>query len=123
MRTRVPSHLESLTFSSTVYQRLQALRVLRIHEIHERRVDPSSRLNRVQAADDKVELHVVIVVFVLDLSIETAEISTTDATLELCFTHGVTFTPGTRAMMNSAATIALGFPTSFCLAKGINYYA
>jgi hypothetical protein len=30
-------------------------------------------------------------------------------------THGVTLTPGTRFMMNSAATMAFGLPTSFCL--------
>lgn len=37
--------------------------------------------------------------------------------LSLRLAHGVTFTPGTRFMMNSAATVAFGFPTSFCLAQ------
>ena len=32
-------------------------------------------------------------------------------------TDGVTFTPGTRFMMNSAATVALGCPTSFGLCQ------
>jgi hypothetical protein len=31
--------------------------------------------------------------------------------------HGVTFTPGTRFMMYSAATVAFGWPTSFGLRK------
>lgn len=30
-------------------------------------------------------------------------------------THGVTLTPGTLFMMNSAATLALDLPTSFSL--------
>lgn len=33
---------------------------------------------------------------------------------------GVTFTPGTRFMMNSAATVALGCPTSFGLCQTHN---
>ena len=33
------------------------------------------------------------------------------------WTDGVTFTPGTRFMMNSAATVALGWPTSLGLQK------
>jgi hypothetical protein len=32
-------------------------------------------------------------------------------------THGVTVTPGTRFMMNSAATFAFGWPTSLGLVK------
>jgi len=33
--------------------------------------------------------------------------------------YGVTVTPGTRLMMNSAATVAFGFPTSFGLVCNI----
>lgn len=33
------------------------------------------------------------------------------------YAYGVTRTPGTRFMINSAATVALGWPTSFGLAE------
>lgn len=36
-------------------------------------------------------------------------------------TNGVTLTPGTRSMMNSAATVAFGCPTSFCLQSTAQY--
>lgn len=58
------------TFSTTVNERLQTLRVLRVDEVHKRGVHPSPRLNRIETADDEVELHVEVVVFVLDLSVE-----------------------------------------------------
>ena len=65
----------------------------------------------VQATDDEVELHVIVVVLVLDLPIVPG--MTMSKVLDvLRATYGVTFTPGTRFMMYSAATVAFGLPTS-----------
>jgi hypothetical protein len=64
--TRWPIEGE-LTLSATVDQGFQALWVLRVDKVDERGVHPSPRLDRVEPANDEVELHVVIVAFVLDL--------------------------------------------------------
>lgn len=37
--------------------------------------------------------------------------------------YEVTVTPGTRFMMNSAATVAFGFPTSLGLVSSVRYMA
>lgn len=103
------------TFCTTVDEWLQALRDLRIYHVDESRVDPPSRFHRVQATDDKVELHVVFLVLVLDFPIK-PRTAMRNIQREESRTHGVTFTPGTRFMMNSAATVAFGFPTSCGLA-------
>lgn len=102
------------TFCTTINQRLETLWILWIYQVYESRINPSSSFHRIETANDQVKLHVVIVILVLDLSIVSEEAIRTSH-IVCRAAHGVTFTPGTRFMMNSAATIAFGFPTSFCL--------
>ena len=56
------------TFSATVNQWFETLWILRVDEIDECGVDPSTGFNRVQTADDNVELHVIVVILVLNLA-------------------------------------------------------
>ena len=56
------------TFRSTVNEWLQTLGVFWVYHVDEGRVNPSPRLNRVKTTDDEVELHVVVLVLVLDLA-------------------------------------------------------
>lgn len=57
------------TFRASVDQRLQALRVLLVHQPDQGRAHPPPRVDRIESADDHVELHVVVVVLVLDLAV------------------------------------------------------
>ena len=59
-----------LTLGTTVNQRLQALRVLRVDQVHQGRVHPPTRLDGVKTTNNEVELHVEVVVLVLDLPVE-----------------------------------------------------
>ena len=56
------------TFGSTINEGLQTLRVVRVNHVHKCGVDPSPRLYGVETTDDEVELHVVVLVLVLDLA-------------------------------------------------------
>lgn len=60
------------TFSSAIDQWFQALWVLWIYQIDQSRVDPSTCFDGIQAANDEVELHIVVIIFILDLSIVSA---------------------------------------------------
>lgn len=124
----VTRRVKRLTFRSTINQWLETLRHLWVDQIHQRSAHPPSGVNRIQATDDEVELHVIIVVLVLNLAVISGreKVHTQEWCQQLWCTcaaqplgsggtHGVTLTPGTRFMMNSAATIAFGCPTSFCL--------
>ena len=62
---------EAKTFCPAVNQWLHTLWILRIHEIYERCIDPTSRFYRIETADNEIELHVVVVIFILDLSVIT----------------------------------------------------
>ncbi len=66
---------EANTFCSAVNQWLHTFRILRIHEIYERCIDPTSCFYRIETADDEIELHVVVVVFVLNFSMITFPVS------------------------------------------------
>ena len=68
-----------------------------------------------------MELHIIVFIFVLNLPKVSAQLSVLiNLTLpQKNKTHGVTLTPGTRFMINSAATIAFDFPTSFGLTRDI----
>lgn len=66
--SNVKSAVAVLTFSPTINHRLQTILIFFIHHVHQRRVDPSTSFDRVQAGDDQVELQVVRFVVVLDLA-------------------------------------------------------
>jgi hypothetical protein len=59
----------SHTFSASIDQRLQAFRVFHIHQIYQSRVDPSPSFDAVQTANNNIELHVEVIVLVLNLAI------------------------------------------------------
>lgn len=105
----------SLTFCAAVNERFQTLWVLRINQVYERRVDPPTRLHRVEATNHEIELHVIVVVFVLNLSKVAASYMQRESSSQEARTYGVTFTPDTRFITYSAATIAFGLPMSACL--------
>ena len=56
------------TFSTTIDQWLQALGILHVNHADKSRINPSSGLDAVETADDNLELHIVILVFVLNLA-------------------------------------------------------
>ena len=57
------------TLGTTVNQWLKTLRVLWIHHVHKCRVDPPTSFYGIETADDEVELHVVVIVLVLDFAV------------------------------------------------------
>ena len=95
------------TFCAAINKRLEALRVLRVYKVHKRGIYPATGLNRIQSADHEVELHVIVVILILNLSVITRVIMRAKL-LGNKNTYGVTFTPGTRFIMKSAATMAFG---------------
>ena len=56
------------TFGTAVNQWFQAFRIFRVDEVHESRIHPAPRFDRIKAANNKIELHVVIVIFILDFA-------------------------------------------------------
>jgi hypothetical protein len=62
-------------------------------------------------------LQVIAIIFILDFAVISSPVSSKRLNPYSGETHGVTFTPGTRFMIYSAATVAFGWPTSFGLQK------
>jgi len=56
------------TFSAPIDKRLEGLRVLRVNHVNECRIDPPASFNGVQPANDEIKLHVVVLIFVLNLA-------------------------------------------------------
>lgn len=116
------------TLCSSVDHGLHRLWYILVDHIDERCVHPSAGLHRIQSGDDDVKLHVEGLRMVLDLAVvpegppmfqENAH-KPDEKRSEA--THAVTLQPGTRAMMNSAATVALGLPTSASLGTQVRQY-
>ena len=61
-------HLGSPTFRAAIHERLHAPDILHIHHTAQLVVDPPARLDAVKPAHNNVELHVIIIVLVLDLA-------------------------------------------------------
>ena len=57
------------TFCAAIDERLKALLIFRVHHVDECGIHPSSGFNRVETADDNVELHVVFFTLVLDSAV------------------------------------------------------
>ena len=57
------------TFRAAVDERFQALRIFWVDEVYECCVDPSPCFYRVQATNYEVELHVVVIILVLDFAV------------------------------------------------------
>ena len=57
------------TFRASVDQWLETLHVVMVNYAHERSVDPTPRLDTVQTTNYQFELHIVVLVFILDFSI------------------------------------------------------
>ena len=57
------------TFSSAINQGLQAVLVLRVYHSNQGRIDPTPRFHAIKTTYNKLELHVVFFVLVLDLPI------------------------------------------------------
>ena len=53
------------TLGASVNEGLEREHIIWVNHLHQRGIDPSSRLNAVQAADDDLELHVVLLVLIL----------------------------------------------------------
>ena len=70
-----------LTFCSTVDQRFKTLWVLHVHHIHQGSVDPATRFDTVETADYHLELHVVFLILILNLSIVWRDLDTSDPSL------------------------------------------
>jgi hypothetical protein len=87
--------LSEHTLRTTINQWLQGLEVILIHHSHERSIDPSTSFHTVEPADHHLELHVVILILVLDLAVERRYFDSFDSLLT-----------------KLAATSAFDFPTS-----------
>jgi len=70
---------EVLTFGASINQRLQAVWVFFINQSNQCSINPSPSLNTVQSANDNVELHVEIVVLVLNLTVVWCDINALDS--------------------------------------------
>lgn len=57
-----------LTLGAPIHKRLQTLHVVHVHHFAEFVVDPAAGFNAVEPANHNVELHVIIVVLVLNLA-------------------------------------------------------
>lgn len=64
-----PAKGGKLTLRTTVNERFETLWNVRVDEIDERRAHPPSSIHRVESTDDNVELHVIVVVLVLNFAI------------------------------------------------------
>lgn len=60
--------METRTFRPTIYQWFQTFRFFGVDEVDEGSVHPSTRFDGVQTAYDEVELHVIVIVLILDLA-------------------------------------------------------
>jgi hypothetical protein len=69
---------------TTINQRLHRIRILGIHHLHQRRVDPPPRLDRIQSTDDQLELLVICLVVVLDLAVVRCHFDAGDAVHDEC---------------------------------------
>lgn len=58
------------TLRPAINQRLHGLGLIVIHKADERGIHPASCFNRVQPADDEMELRIVFRVFVLDFAVK-----------------------------------------------------
>lgn len=56
------------TFSAAIDQRLETFWDLWVDEVDESGAHPPASVDRVQSADDEIELHVVVVIFILNLA-------------------------------------------------------
>ena len=109
-----------LTFCSPVDQRFDEIAVF-LSDLDQSGIDPSSSRNGIQASDDDIELLVEGLRVILDLAMISVvtHVSMRFGSAE-AMTYGVTLTPGTRFMMNSAATVAFDLPTSASLHSVVN---
>lgn len=64
------------TLCATVYERFQALWIFWVNHPHSQRIDPPTSFNAVQAANNDFELHVVFLIFVLDLPYKWSDLDT-----------------------------------------------
>jgi len=67
------------TFSSAIDQRLQALWIFHVNHSDQGSVNPAASLDAVKAADNDLELHVVVLIFILDLANEGSYFDTLDS--------------------------------------------
>ena len=56
------------TFCASIDEGLQTLRLFWVYHVDEGCIDPATGFDGIEATDDKVELHVILFVLVLDLS-------------------------------------------------------
>jgi len=83
----------SLTFSTAINKWLQAFDVVIVYHSDQRRVYPSSGLNTVKSTDNNVELHVIVLIFILDLAYKRRDLDTPHSLLDepcCCFGFGLT---------------------------------
>jgi hypothetical protein len=64
------------TFSSAVNQRLQTLGVFHVNHSDQGGVNPAASLDAVKAANDDLELHIVVLILILDLADEGSNFDT-----------------------------------------------
>ena len=71
--------MSKYTFCSAIDERLQTFWILEINHSDQGRVNPSSGFDAIKTTDDDLELHVVIFVFVLNLSYIGSDLNSLDS--------------------------------------------
>jgi hypothetical protein len=79
--------LASEPLGAAVDQGLQAVKVVTVDHADQSSVDPSSCFNAVEPTDNKVELHIVILVLVLNLAAVWCNLDSFDAALDEACSH------------------------------------
>lgn len=105
--------LASETFGAAVDQGLQAVEVVPIHHADQRSVDPSSCFNTVEPADNKVELHVVILVLVLNLAAVWSDLYSSHAAFDEARSH-IGFVGSNIGLAEEELAIQVGYVDRVC---------
>ncbi|KAG9967186.1 putative NEDD8 activating enzyme, partial [Aureobasidium melanogenum] len=105
--------LASETFSTTVDQWLQAVDIILVYHSYQSSIDPSSCFNTVQAANDDVELEVVVLVLVLNLAAVRVDLDSFDAIFDEASSHlGLVFSD--ICLTEEELAIEIGYVDRVC---------
>jgi hypothetical protein len=111
--------LASETFGTAVDQGLQAVGVVLIQHANQSSVDPSSRFDAVEPADNKVELHIVILVLVLDLSAVWCDFDSSNAALDEACSH-IGFVGSNIGLAEEELAVQVGYVDRVCSLFSMN---
>lgn len=110
--------LASETFGTTIDQWLQAVDIVLVYHSHQSSIDPSSRFDAVQTANDDVELEVVVLVLVLNLAAVRVDLDSLDAILDETSSH-LSLVFSDVCLTEEKLAIEVGYVDRVCLSFSI----